>query len=325
MLKYGSLFTGIGGFDLAAEWVGWQIIFQVEIDKKAQQVLQKNFPNVQRYADIKQFNGKPYNGAIDVLTGGFPCQPFSVAGKRKGTEDDRALWHEMFRVITEVNPPWVIAENVSGLLTIQNGMVFERVCADLESANYTVQTYIIPACATGAPHRRDRVWIVAQNPNNSAYGITQTRRHNGQYRNTCTTNEIRITPNTTTQGLQNTGLSAQQQLSTQNRTGLHNRSELSNSQHAPNTNTKRLQRQYEATQGNGQPETRTRLRNRNDWSQPWLEVATALCRMDDGLPGRVDRLKQLGNAIVPQVAFEIFQAINYAELFTNQHNKNGRI
>jgi site-specific DNA-cytosine methylase len=131
ILKHGSLFSGIGGFDLAARWNGWQNIFQVEIDDYCNKVLEKNFPEVQRFRDIKEFDAKQFANRIDVLSGGFPCQPFSVAGARRGSNDERYLWHEMLRVIREAKPRWVVAENVRGLLTIENGMVFEQVWTDL--------------------------------------------------------------------------------------------------------------------------------------------------------------------------------------------------
>lgn len=156
-MTHASLFSGIGGFDLAAEWLGWENIFQVEIDPFCQKVLAKNFPNAKRYADIKQFRGTPYIGTVDVISGGFPCQPYSVAGQRRGSDDDRALWPEMLRVIREIQPTWVVGENVPGIISME----FESVCTDLESAGYAVQPFIVPACAVNALHRRDRVWIIA--------------------------------------------------------------------------------------------------------------------------------------------------------------------
>lgn len=156
-MTHGSLFSGIGGFDLAAHWLGWQNIFQCEKDEWCRKVLAKNFPNANRYEDIKDFNAKKYNGAIDVISGGFPCQPFSVAGKQRGKEDDRYLWGEMLRVIGEVEPSFVVGENVTGII----GMALDTVLSDLEAQGYTTETFIIPACGKNAWHKRDRVWIVA--------------------------------------------------------------------------------------------------------------------------------------------------------------------
>ena len=160
-----GLFEGIGGFSLAARWAGWQTPVMVEWNPYCQAVLNKDFPNASIFGDIRQFYGRPYAGQIDIITGGFPCQPYSTAGKRKGNDDDRALWPEMLRVIQEVAPAWVVGENVAGLLSMDCGRVFAGILADLENAGYSTETYLIPAVAVGAPHRRDRVWVVAHRDN----------------------------------------------------------------------------------------------------------------------------------------------------------------
>ncbi|GAB3341826.1 hypothetical protein GCM10027299_56110 [Larkinella ripae] len=160
-MKIASLFAGIGGFDLAAEWMGWETVVQVELDEWCRKVLAKNFPNAHRHTDIKTFDGSPYRGSIDLVCGGFPCQPYSQAGKRLGKEDDRHLWPEMLRVIRQIAPRWVVGENVGGLLTWNDGLVFDEVLSDLENEGYQTQAFVIPACGVNAPHRRDRVWIVA--------------------------------------------------------------------------------------------------------------------------------------------------------------------
>lgn len=161
MVAHASLFSGIGGFDLAAEWAGWTNMFNCEIDPFCRRVLSYHFPNAVQYEDIKTTDFTVWRGRIDVLTGGFPCQPFSVAGKRKGTDDDRYLWPEMLRAIREISPRWVVGENVRGFVNWSEGMVLDTVFADLEAIGYEVQPFILPACAVDAPHRRDRVWIVA--------------------------------------------------------------------------------------------------------------------------------------------------------------------
>lgn len=157
-MRHLDLFSGIGGFALAARWMNWETVQFVEIDKFCQKVLKKHWHNVPIHGDIKTFDGTRFRGTVDIVTGGFPCQTFSTAGKG---EADISLWKEMFRVIGEVRPRLVVAENVYGLLTTKKGMAFECVCADLESEGYQVQAFVIPACAVNAPHRRDRVWIVA--------------------------------------------------------------------------------------------------------------------------------------------------------------------
>lgn len=160
-MTHGSLFSGIGGFDLAAEWAGWENVFHCEYEPFAQKVLKHHFPNSKLYNDIRTFDATDYFGRIDILTGGFPCQPFSAAGKRKGTEDSRHLWPEMLRIIREVAPKYVVGENVRGIINWSGGMVFEQVCADLEAEGYEVQPYLLPACGKNAPHRRDRIWFIA--------------------------------------------------------------------------------------------------------------------------------------------------------------------
>lgn len=169
-MRHGSLFSGIGGFDLAAQWMGWENVFQVEINDKAQERLNKLFPNVTKYRDIKEFDGTRYRGAIDIISGGFPCQPFSTAGAGKGQNDNRYLWPEMLRVITEIQPSFFVAENVLGLLSQRNGMVFETVCTQMEDAGYEIFPVSLPACAVGAQNRRDRIWFVGRLSNPRSFG-----------------------------------------------------------------------------------------------------------------------------------------------------------
>ena len=186
-MTHASLFSGIGGGEIAATMMGWENAFHCEIQDFPRRVLEYWYPNSTSYEDITKTDFTPWRGKIDILTGGFPCQPFSCAGKRKGAEDDRYLWPEMLRAIREIQPSWVVGENVAGILTmVQPGSesemgsktslfgedndiwerrqqyVVETVCQDLEREGYSVQPFVIPACAVGAPHRRDRVWFVAR-------------------------------------------------------------------------------------------------------------------------------------------------------------------
>ena len=184
-MTHASLFSGIGGAEIAAEWVGWENLFHCEINPFGRKVLEYWYPNSVSYDDITKTDFTEWRGKIDVLTAGFPCQPFSVAGQRKGADDDRYLWPQVVRAIHEIKPAWVVGENVAGILTmVQPGeevevgsgsalfdenhlyrteqqYVLETVCQDLEREGYSVRPFVIPACAVGAPHRRDRVWIVA--------------------------------------------------------------------------------------------------------------------------------------------------------------------
>jgi len=161
MLRHISLFSGIGGFDLVAEQVGWTNIAHCEFNPWARQVLRHYWPEAVSIHDVTTSDFTPFRGQCDIITGGFPCQPFSAAGRRLGTDDPRHLWPHMLRAIREIQPRWVVGENVGGILTWSGGMVFEMVCADLEAAGYSVQPFVLPAAGVGAPHRRDRVWFVA--------------------------------------------------------------------------------------------------------------------------------------------------------------------
>lgn len=279
-----DLFAGIGGFSLALE----ELFNEAKINhifcewaEFPTAVLKKHWPDGIFYGDIADLiadtNGQRHkssvaeteaerrsnlcsraggdkNETLAILTGGFPCQPFSHAGRRKGTADDRYQWPNMFEVIKNVKPDWVVAENVRGLVTWNNGMVLEQVCADLESEGYEVQPFIIPAVAVNAPHRRDRVWIIAH---------TEDKR---------------------------------------NRAGF---------------------REIQGEDGELPKRNNNSKPCYPDWHKDWREVAITTCNagMDDGLPREVDgisysfakwrneSIKAYGNAIVPQVAMEIFRAI----------------
>ena len=187
-MTHASLFSGIGGFDLAAEWMGWHNAFHCEINEFCTKILNYHFQDAEHYTDITRTDFSKWGGRIDVLSGGFPCQPFSLAGQRKGADDNRYLWPQMLRAIREIRPTWVVGENVAGILTmVQPGAevevggqaslfgedyrkrvlhrqeyVIETICRDLEREGYAVQPLLIPACAVGAPHRRDRIWFIAR-------------------------------------------------------------------------------------------------------------------------------------------------------------------
>ena len=238
-----DLFSGIGGFALAAKWAGIETVAFCEIDDFACKVLNKNFPDVPVHRDIRELDGSLYAG-IDLITGGYPCQPFSTAGKRKGADDPRHLWPDMFRVIRQARPAWVVCENVEGHVT--NGL--DSVCDDLESEGYEVRPFIIPACAVESPHIRNRVWIIA---------------------NTARSGRERVL-------------------------GIGGKAQTENEG-------ERRQQDREFIQTNARS---AETRWRNGWG-----TSPRICRVDDGLPNRVDRCKSLGNAIVPQIAYKIMMSI----------------
>jgi DNA (cytosine-5)-methyltransferase 1 len=283
MIRHGSLFSGIGGFDLAAEWMGWENVFHCEWMPFPRKVLDYYWPNADSYTDICKTDFKKYANKIDILTGGFPCQPFSTAGKRKGKDDERYLWHEMLRAIKEIKPQIVIAENVYGITNIDGGLVFEQVCLDLEAAGYEVQPYIIPACAKNAPHRRDRVWFIATNTNS-----------NGQHQ--CNGNDE---------------INASQG-------GINALNDIDENDGQGNvTNTSYIGQEYALENGELERRRFGKLYQRNVWDS--FPSQSPICSGDDGLPTELDgitfskwraeSIKGYGNAIVPQVAYELFKCL----------------
>jgi DNA (cytosine-5)-methyltransferase 1 len=289
-MNHASLFSGIGGFDLAAKWMGWNNVLHVERDPFCQRVLKHHFPNALSFDDVKTFDGRPFRGRVDILTGGFPCQPYSSAGKRLGKDDERHLWPEMCRIISEIAPAFVVGENVRGLLNWNGGVVFEEVCADLEALGYEVWTGILPAAGVGAPHRRDRVWWVAANADR--YG------------------SIRATG-------KDAGAGGAELL--QERDAIQWTGQSSGVRYAPNAD--RNQRpegwMHQARPKQAKGHARSRAARPDAWQD--FPTEPPVCGGDDGLSRQLDgisfskwraeSIKAYGNAIVPQVAYQIFQAI----------------
>ena len=308
-----SLFSGIGGFDLAAHWIGWNNLFQVEKDEWCRKVLQKNFPESKRYGDIKDFNGKEYTGTVDIISGGFPCQPFSIAGKQRGKDDDRYLWEEMLRVVREIKAPVVVGENVTGII----GLALDTVLSDLEAQGYTTETYIIPACSKNAWHKRDRVWIVAyangirwSNEQKESGQIIYNGKRNGAIEKQEGDEQQRrisksssVYSDTTEPGFQNG-----------RRTQMANTGEAEQELERLCCNGKQLQDAAHTDNTNSE-EQRKQITNGTKLFAPrcdsWWKTEPGMGRVVNGLSGRVDRLKGLGNAIVPQVAYELFYFIDF--------------
>ena len=288
-MRHGSLFSGIGGFDLAAEWCGWENVFHCEWNTFGQKILKHHFPKSISYNDITKTDFSIHRGNIDIISGGFPCQPYSSAGKRLGKEDDRHLWPEMLRAIREIQPSWVVGENVRGLTNWNGGMVFDEVQSDLEAEGYEVIPFLLPACAVNAPHRRDRIWFIAYS---NLYGSNQC---NGN--NEVNTSKDRIN-------------------------ALSNIDESISYGNASDTNGIGMER-YSRRIEKWNLSTNEFIKN-NSKKQPimgWEKFPTInpICNGDDGVSYRLDSItfskwrketiKAAGNAIVPQVAYQIFKSI----------------
>jgi len=275
MLRHGSLFSGIGGFDLAAEWAGWENVFHCEWNPFGQRVLKHYWPNAESFNDITKSDFSKYADNIDIITGGFPCQPFSATGKRRGTSDERHLWPRMLEVIKTIRPSYIVGENVYGLVNWSEGLVFDQVHFDLEAEGYEIQAFVLPAAGINAIHKRDRVWFVAYANSNVHTKHTKTRlaMEKLEMGNTNTIQELQFK-------------------------GLDSNATTTNTAQRHRFNNKILQSHRKAFE-------------------------SSFIGENDGIPRELDRItfskwreesiKGYGNAIVPQVALQIFNAINEYE------------
>jgi DNA (cytosine-5)-methyltransferase 1 len=364
-MTHGSLFSGIGGFDLAAHWMGWHNTFHCEWNPFGQKVLKHHFPNSISYNDITKTDFSIHEGRIDILTGGFPCQPYSTAGLRKGKADERHLFPEMLRAIKEIKPRWVIGENVRGLVSWNGGMVFNEVCDDLEREGYEVQPFLIPAAGVNAPHQRQRIWFVAYSNNKGRSGeFSEVQKENGeisQRNNDAESSNASDANATNTQGIRSSvgklGESEKRQ-QIQTRSNIDRFNDLEN---ASNSISIRLEHSEEgrniyqstgktqserskssesfetngfngnvtnSTSNGGKQDNRirkSRFFNQTSKTNEWENFPTQspICGGDDGIPRELDSItfskwrnesiKGYGNAIVPQVAYEIFKTIEKFE------------
>ena len=291
MLRVLDLFSGIGGFSLGLERTGgYKTIAFCEYEKFPRSILKKHWPDVPCFPDVRTLKGSDIDGPIDVICGGYPCQPFSTAGQRRGKEDDRHLWPEFSRLVDELRPTWIIGENVAGHIS----MGLDDVLSDLEGQGYAARAFVIPACAVAAPHRRDRVWIVAHR--NNVAGQTMRRQR----------------ADTSLQGFERRngrvgGKANAGRKVTVRKAGKYSGA-LAHADHAG------LQGRAETgdlggkrARGNEQPERCADLSG-----AVWLPEPD-VGRVANGVPRRVDRLKALGNAVVPQIPQMIGNAILEAE------------
>ena len=326
-MRHGSLFSGIGGFDLASEWMGWTNVFHCEMNPFCNRVLNHHFSDAICYEDIKQTDFSVHKGQIDILTGGFPCQPYSAAGKRLGKEDDRHLWPEMLRAIREIQPCWVVGENVLGLVNWNEGLVFEEVQTDLEAQGYEVQPYVLPACAVNAPHRRDRVWFVAHSDNIRGNQPKESKKQQGRAQvGTTSAKSCRFVADTYGEERDGRGGAGEQewQEREQRRDGVQRTvARLSEVRTSPDSDNGFSNQQKGQVQAGGHTFKRGGESNAPDGirSTAWEDfpAQSPVCGGNDGLPGELDgitfskwrneSIKAYGNAIVPQVVFQIFKAI----------------
>lgn len=337
-MTHASLFSGIGGPEVAAAMMGWDNVFHCEINPFGRKVLEYWFPESDSYADITKTDFKRYRGKVDVLTGGFPCQPFSYAGKRGGQTDDRYLWPEMLRVIDEIRPTWVIGENVAGITTMvesceitdmggeaslfeeDNGVhrfraeyafTIERICRDLEPKGYSVQPMLIPACAVGAPHRRDRVFIIAHTSSCGSESHTQDGRAESDR-----SDELPQSRKRREKAKFDNGFSVlSRYVADSECEGLQERKSTEFCEDSKEESS-RMDNRTERFSYNGRI---TRMLPSERWEG--FPTVSAVHRGNDGLPYDVDNLtipfskwrceslKAYGNAIVPQVMYRIFQCI----------------
>lgn len=349
-MVHASLFSGIGGFEMAAAYMGWENAFHCEINEWCGKILKYYFPNSEHYEDITKTDFSKWKGKVDILTGGFPCQPFSLAGQRKGANDERYLWPEMLRAIREVRPAFVIGENVAGIASmvqpgceitvesqtslfeatdketlLEQEYVIETVCSDLEREGYSVQPMLIPACSVGAPHRRDRVWFIAhRNSFGQRKGRSVCGRENDNEKDwECVSFKVdrfgkeRTTSYSNGERCDNGGYNREKRC-------FHNHQER-NTEKGQSERAKRKFRACEvcsnASNTTSEGFQRTMRENSLLFTEPFRNFPTQspVCSRDDGFSDRLDgitfskwrkeSIKAYGNAIVPQVAYEIFKAI----------------
>jgi DNA (cytosine-5)-methyltransferase 1 len=338
-MTHGSLFSGIGGFDLASEWMGWENKFHCEWNEFGQKVLHYYWPEAELFTDITKSNFTKYAKKIDILTGGFPCQPYSSAGKRLGKEDARHLWPEMLRAIREIQPRWVVGENVRGLTNWNGGLVFDEVQSDLEAQGYEVLPFLLPACAVNAPHRRDRIWFVANSINNrhSTIGgkiskknrvsrINREKMESRESREFNGTNLSRNASNTDSKGLNECNGKDEEQPGEGWFNAQCNIEQSNDNGDAADTDSSNCQtwsqREILGQQNRKATNGHSNVECRNKWQN--FPTVPPICNGDDGFSDRLDNItfpkwrnesiKAGGNAIVPQVVYQIFKAIEQYEL-----------
>jgi len=286
MLRHLDLFSGLGGFSLGLEATGgFETVAFCDIEKFSRKVLKKHWPNVKQYKDIKELTYEQIKedtlAPIDIVTGGYPCQPFSIAGSQRGEKDKRHLWPDMFRIVKECKPTWVIGENVSGHIKLG----LDTVLQDLESEGYSVRAFSISASSVGANHQRERVWIIAHS------NMENTRQHGRRIESTWDTESIGPRTSEETERSPN----SDKVNGSSERASLVGESSYTNSQGLQGRRSEQQLRENETERP-------------TSWDS-WWESEPSVGRVANGIPHRVDRLKGLGNSLVPAIPFIIGQSI----------------
>jgi DNA (cytosine-5)-methyltransferase 1 len=337
-MTHGSLFSGIGGFDLASEWMGWDNKFHCEWEPFPRSILNYHFPRAISYGDIKETDFTVWRGQIDILTGGFPCQPYSAAGKRLGKQDERHLFPEMLRAVREIQPRWVVGENVRGLVSWNGGLVFEEVQSQLEVEGYSVQPFLLPAASVNAPHKRDRVWFIAYSydkgrgsePRNLSEEDGKISERNQDAKPSHSDTLHATDPSSLRRGGGDIRPKTDKEQGNemgqgfgQHRDGVRSQTQ-GRSTNVTDTHSKVSQHRDESGAPKGSAITKERVKPFGS-PRKWEEFPTQspVCGGNDGIPRSLDSItfpkwrkesiKAYGNAIVPQVALQIFKAIKEYE------------
>jgi len=310
-MKVLDLFSGIGGFSLGLERAGMETVAFCEIEDYPVSILNKHWPDIPVHRDIRKLDGRQSYNKIDLLCGGFPCQPYSIAGKQKGKEDDRHLWPEMLRIVKEVRPTWFIGENVAGFIN----MALDDVLFNLEAEGYASQPFVIPACAVGGIHRRDRVWIIAYA--NSDINGQQYQHEKSSQSNNSKTEVCGVSPHAKFDGFSPTPIAGSQQEIIRRSSERKNQAVefkgVCTSSNVADPLRSRLEGFARNEQEQGERQNQAGSASPTSFSRDWqpigFPVEPAIRHRDDGFSDNVARLKALGNAVVPQIVEQIGRAI----------------